>query len=544
MLNDQIIKLKLVQNSLDTFQATVLRDVQKRISNIIEEIMQKLHQHEIQTKEFGYNATTPQILQQHQSNWKICMGTKTNLHNTSIKTDVMKNEKDIMTRKSSKKLIPLPDKLFVMRESLLTDLLKVNHIRTIYHIFLIVFLSYLLNNIIYEYLVKGSISFGLGTFKIAFNGIDRVAVVWIIQNIFVFSIYYDLKVWSYIRRHLTTKTTFQYLWSFSCLLIYIATQLLFAYLPTKICLSFDLPFVTATVLLLETVRLLMKMHSFVRSIVPRVMARKLKSEADSKNPIHFPSFQKYLYYLFAPTLLYRDEYPRNLNIRWKFALARFLEMVAVAFLYSYIYEQHIKLYFENFGVEELNAASISNKIFSMLMPGITIFLTGFYMFFHSWLNLTAELLRFGDRMFYRDWWNASNHVFLFRNWNVVVHDWLYEYIYKEFYNHIFKGSKVLSSLSVFTISALFHEYLMGYALQVVFPAMFVFFGVLGVIMLFLTRYASINFGNILVWISLFYFSCITISLYSMEHFAKVNCPKEFNNLKDYLVPHVWSCYFK
>jgi hypothetical protein len=28
----------------------------------------------------------------------------------------------------------------------------------------------------------------------------------------------------------------------------------------------------------------------------------------------------------------------------------------------------------------------------------------FYAIFHSYLNLTGELLRFGDRLFYRDWW--------------------------------------------------------------------------------------------------------------------------------------------
>ena len=39
----------------------------------------------------------------------------------------------------------------------------------------------------------------------------------------------------------------------------------------------------------------------------------------------------------------------------------------------------------------------------------TYLLTGlllFYLFFHCWLNICGELLRFGDRQFYRDWWGA------------------------------------------------------------------------------------------------------------------------------------------
>ena len=31
----------------------------------------------------------------------------------------------------------------------------------------------------------------------------------------------------------------------------------------------------------------------------------------------------------------------------------------------------------------------------------------FYFYFHLYLNLFAELLRFGDRVFYKDWWNVS-----------------------------------------------------------------------------------------------------------------------------------------
>lgn len=293
--------------------------------------------------------------------------------------------------------------------------------------------------------------------------------------------------------------------------------------------------------------MLMKMHGFVRTISARVLQGKLKTEDDdiaTANGV-IPPFEKYLYYLFAPTMLYRDNYPRTAVIRWKFALGRFLEVVAVAFLYSYIYERHIKVHFGDFGKEELTTGSLIIKLFGMLMPCVIIYLCGFYLILHSWLNLTAELLRFGDRMFYRDWWTASNYEAYYRNWNVVVHDWLYEYIYKDLYTHIFKGSKLISSMIVFTISALFHEYVLGYALQVFFPVMFVFFGIIGVVMIFVTRFLPKNMGNILIWFSLIYGNCMMISLYSMEYFTRINCPKEsYESWNDLLVPHLWSCYVK
>ena len=38
------------------------------------------------------------------------------------------------------------------------------------------------------------------------------------------------------------------------------------------------------------------------------------------------------------------------------------------------------------------------------VPNHLLWLLFFYAFFHSGLNILAELLRFGDRTFYRDWW--------------------------------------------------------------------------------------------------------------------------------------------
>jgi sterol O-acyltransferase len=74
---------------------------------------------------------------------------------------------------------------------------------------------------------------------------------------------------------------------------------------------------------------------------------------------------------------------------------------------------------------------------------------GFYGFLHCWLNAFAEMLRFADRMFYKvekylvkmiindldiqDWWNSRSFAAYYRTWNVVVHDWLYTYVYKEIY---------------------------------------------------------------------------------------------------------------
>ena len=53
-----------------------------------------------------------------------------------------------------------------------------------------------------------------------------------------------------------------------------------------------------------------------------------------------------------------------------------------------------------------------------------VWLAGFYVFFHVWMNLLAEILRFGDRLFYKAWWNAVTFEAYWRLWNLPVHHWI------------------------------------------------------------------------------------------------------------------------
>ena len=48
------------------------------------------------------------------------------------------------------------------------------------------------------------------------------------------------------------------------------------------------------------------------------------------------------------------------------------------------------------------------RTLKLAVPNIAIWLLFFYAYFHAFMNACAEVLRFGDRQFYRDWWNAPN----------------------------------------------------------------------------------------------------------------------------------------
>lgn len=115
-------------------------------------------------------------------------------------------------------------------------------------------------------------------------------------------------------------------------------------------------------------------------------------------------------------------------------------------------------------LEEDNQSMFSIHIFAeyllrLGMASTYIWLLVFYGYFHVFFNLLSEILRFGDRVFYRDWWNASNLSSYWRLWNLPVHYWLVRHLY---FPCIRKGmSKNMGMFIVFFFSAIMHEVLIS-----------------------------------------------------------------------------------
>ena len=53
---------------------------------------------------------------------------------------------------------------------------------------------------------------------------------------------------------------------------------------------------------------------------------------------------------------------------------------------------------------------LPQRILKLAVPNLFVWILGFYAFFHLYLNILAELLRFDDRLFYKDWWNCTTVV--------------------------------------------------------------------------------------------------------------------------------------
>ena len=64
------------------------------------------------------------------------------------------------------------------------------------------------------------------------------------------------------------------------------------------------------------------------------------------------------------------------------------------------------------------------------IPNHLIWLTSFYLVFHSALNMSGEIMHFADREFYYGWWNANNLLEFWKTWNVPVHRFCVRHILK------------------------------------------------------------------------------------------------------------------
>jgi len=154
------------------------------------------------------------------------------------------------------------------------------------------------------------------------------------------------------------------------------------------------------------------------------------------------------------------------------------------------------------------------RVLKLSIPNHALWLAGFYLFFHSFLNTAGELLQFADRDFYHDWWNSGNVEKFWQNWNLPVHKWCVRHMYKPVLHAGF--SKFQASMIVFFSSAFFHEYLVSVPLKMFKP--WAFIGMMGQVpLIILSKKLEAKFGyqlgNLTMWASLIIGHPLAIMVY-------------------------------
>lgn len=224
------------------------------------------------------------------------------------------------------------------------------------------------------------------------------------------------------------------------------------------------------------------------------------------------------YFLCAPTLCYELNFPRSIRIRKRFLLKRVIEMIFLSNLMVALIQQWIIPTVNNSlkPLHELEFPRMAERLLKLAVPNHIIWLIFFYQFFHSSLNVIAEILRFGDREFYKDWWNAETVNEFWQTWNIPVHRWCVRHLYKPLVKRGY--SKMFASVAVFAMSAFFHEFLVSVPLKMF--RVWAFSAMLGQVpfSLFVSKYLHGKYGNMAVWLSLILGQPIAIFAYVHDYY--------------------------
>ncbi|XP_007012779.2 PREDICTED: diacylglycerol O-acyltransferase 1 isoform X1 [Theobroma cacao] len=225
--------------------------------------------------------------------------------------------------------------------------------------------------------------------------------------------------------------------------------------PVIVNLRCDSAFLSGVALMLFACIVWLKLVSYAHTNNDmRALAK--SAEKGDVDPSYDVSFKSLAYFMVAPTLCYQQSYPRTPAVRKSWVVRQFIKLIVFTGLMGFIIEQYINPIVQN-SQHPLkgNLLYAIERVLKLSVPNLYVWLCMFYCFFHLWLNILAELLRFGDREFYKDWWNAKTVEEYWRMWNMPVHKWMVRHIYFPcLRNGIPKGVAIVIA---FLVSAVFHE---------------------------------------------------------------------------------------
>ena len=231
----------------------------------------------------------------------------------------------------------------------------------------------------------------------------------------------------------------------------------------------------------------------------------------------FIEMKLFNYFLWIPTLIYRDEYPRRQKIS-KSNL--FTNIISFNFCFYYTVALFKELIIPTFSRYFDHKATLEDVLTASSISGILFMVLAFFGVLHSWMNIFAELTLFGDRQFYTDWWNVSNYGAYYRKWNIIVHEWLHCYVYNDTVR--FSLGKIGSGgakFMVFFISAVVHEIIISCVVKFFFPILLFMFGGIGVFFMAINKSNNRMMG-IVFWVTIITGNGLLIALYCLEFYTR------------------------
>jgi diacylglycerol O-acyltransferase-1 len=173
------------------------------------------------------------------------------------------------------------------------------------------------------------------------------------------------------------------------------------------------------------------------------------------------NFLNLCYFWWAPTLVYQPVYPRAPKRRWLFIFKRCCEFVILSIVIWLTCAQYAVPLLRNSvdDISKLRGFNILERVMKLSTISLVCWLAGFFALFQSFLNMLAEIMRFGDREFYGDWWNSSDVRSYWTSWNKPVTNFMRRHVYVPL---VGRGiSPRMAQCMVFVFSGVLHEALVG-----------------------------------------------------------------------------------
>jgi len=364
--------------------------------------------------------------------------------------------------------------------------------------------------------------------------VDLTVLYWLLADLYIgIGLWLSMSLFSYTVYFLR-KAIVNGVSEDKVLPFYVLIQIIINTIPVYIVLNLNMSPVLAGGTMMEMCVHSMKIHSYWHT--NRLLAREFEKERHNEDSPIAPSLQvnkaadqeypsantedyptninikDFTYFLMAPTLVYETYYPRTEKVDWiKVVQLSFAASISLFIFYVFMLELILPITKQALNINPIKA------IIKLSLPTLALWCIGFYAVFHCILNLIAEVLRFADRKFYEDWWNAPTFDEWWKRWNVPVHEWMLRHIYQDSQRTL-KLSRNVAGLATFLFSALLHEIVLTVAFGMVRPFLSTTM-LLQIGLIFITRKSGLpnNLGNIFMWFSLFSGQPIVEILYSLEY---------------------------
>uniref|UniRef100_A0A2K5I645 O-acyltransferase n=1 Tax=Colobus angolensis palliatus TaxID=336983 RepID=A0A2K5I645_COLAP len=249
-------------------------------------------------------------------------------------------------------------KVFIIRKSLLDELMEVQHFRTIYHMFIAGLCVFIISTLAIDFIDEGRLLLEFDLLIFSFGQLPLALVTWVPMFLSTLLVPYQaLRLWA----RPGAWGTWTLGAGLGCTLLAAHAVVLCA-LPVHVAVEHQLPPASRCVLVFEQVRFLMKSYSFLREAVPGTL-RARRGEG-----IQAPSFSSYLYFLFCPTLIYRETYPRTPYIRWNYVAKNFAQALGCVLYACFILGRLCVPVFANMSREPFSTRALVLSILHATLP--------------------------------------------------------------------------------------------------------------------------------------------------------------------------------